>query len=500
MKIGVSGGPPPKQKPSQKSGDVNSKSNDPLENGKKKPFSNEMDQTTAKGKVAEDPLKAKAVVDPLEQKRQILGQEEVLLQPPQLPQLSEPVGITDYLNQTKAEKALEEETEETLAGAGIVLAGAQQLSMPSDGFMQESLDQGANRFRAENYVMQPAIPEEPLDLESGEFKSITDLRDKVDFRPKVSVEEQLSLAGDRQFRDEFLTTEPPPEKLKLTGEMIRKHATDVDVEVPVLGKKHNMQMVEGDIDAAQLLAGNKTEGKDPYAFKGNQYWSIPDSNMQGRVVKPQTEPIIPRQVFGLSGLFVPLHERQENPENSLKSELNLDDSTLGIMARSEHSSQTAKLEAARTQAQAQAYLKFDGAMDFDSIVHHVRRLGTDGSNELTMELNPEHLGKLTLRIREEGNSMKLDMLTDNPVTRQLLEANMNELKQRLYSNDIKYDNLSFAVDVEQNPYNRDGDQNYRGGSGLDDVEMNQRDRLEKEVAATQQYRRAQQGSGLSLYA
>jgi flagellar hook-length control protein FliK len=88
---------------------------------------------------------------------------------------------------------------------------------------------------------------------------------------------------------------------------------------------------------------------------------------------------------------------------------------------------------------------------FDQILGKAKVTLAKGKSEMELELKPESLGKLTLKIVTEKGSVVAKVIAENHQVKQLLELSMNELKESLESQGIKLE--GFQVDVEQKKEN-----------------------------------------------
>jgi flagellar hook-length control protein FliK len=71
-----------------------------------------------------------------------------------------------------------------------------------------------------------------------------------------------------------------------------------------------------------------------------------------------------------------------------------------------------------------------------------------GENSLKLQLKPPELGRLVIHIDNTGNTMKVSIMTENHAARDMLTANVNELRTVLSSAGISLE--SFDVDMNSN--------------------------------------------------
>ncbi|GAB4116671.1 MAG: hypothetical protein Kow001_17270 [Acidobacteriota bacterium] len=70
-------------------------------------------------------------------------------------------------------------------------------------------------------------------------------------------------------------------------------------------------------------------------------------------------------------------------------------------------------------------------MMFDQLVERFRLEQMPGSTRFTVQLRPEHLGRVEIETRQEGEILTAVIRAEDPQTRQSLEAGMDALLERL---------------------------------------------------------------------
>jgi flagellar hook-length control protein FliK len=84
------------------------------------------------------------------------------------------------------------------------------------------------------------------------------------------------------------------------------------------------------------------------------------------------------------------------------------------------------------------------------IVDHARLyLRPANQSEMVLQLRPEHLGELTLKVSVESGIVSATFHSDNPEVRQVIEASLPQLKQDLSQQGIKLDSVSVFSGSEQ---------------------------------------------------
>ena len=84
------------------------------------------------------------------------------------------------------------------------------------------------------------------------------------------------------------------------------------------------------------------------------------------------------------------------------------------------------------------------------IVEQARMIRTAGNTEMVINLKPEHLGQLTLRVSVSTNgAVTASFYTDNAQVRAIIENTMVQLKQELNEQGIKVDNVEVYAGLNE---------------------------------------------------
>ena len=101
-----------------------------------------------------------------------------------------------------------------------------------------------------------------------------------------------------------------------------------------------------------------------------------------------------------------------------------------------------------------AYVAADAAQDntsrmLDRIADQARWIIRNGRQEVTMKLYPEHLGDMQLKVTHIDRTMRVEMSVETLVAKQTLEANLEDLQNKLQAQNPNTENFEFNVDVRQ---------------------------------------------------
>ncbi len=121
------------------------------------------------------------------------------------------------------------------------------------------------------------------------------------------------------------------------------------------------------------------------------------------------------------------------------------------------SSGGATLSAKPTEIQAQATP--DVYQVVDQIVEQAKIITKQQNTEMIMQLKPEHLGELTLKVAVENGVVNASFHSNNPEVRSLIEASLPQLKQELANTGLKVDNVSVYAGLSQFQPNHGQDKN-----------------------------------------
>jgi flagellar hook-length control protein FliK len=78
-----------------------------------------------------------------------------------------------------------------------------------------------------------------------------------------------------------------------------------------------------------------------------------------------------------------------------------------------------------------------------------RNLSDEGSTKITMVLRPENLGKINLELVNSKEGLTAQLTTENPQVKEILDKNLNSLKDSLSSQGVSVNNVSVKVNETQ---------------------------------------------------
>ena len=102
----------------------------------------------------------------------------------------------------------------------------------------------------------------------------------------------------------------------------------------------------------------------------------------------------------------------------------------------------------------------DLPFDMDQVVNRVRILRGNGVEEMTLRLHPEELGHITLKVRQSGGGLSIDMRVDNPLAKQMIESGFDSLRSRFLDQEFSYQDLALNVDINERDSKYGGDREH----------------------------------------
>jgi len=140
----------------------------------------------------------------------------------------------------------------------------------------------------------------------------------------------------------------------------------------------------------------------------------------------------------------------------------------------------------------------DLPFNMEQVVSRVRILSGNGVEEMTLRLHPEELGQITLKIRQAGGNLTIDMRVDNMLAKQIVESGFDSLRSKFFDQEFSYKDLALNVDINERDSKYGGDRKYAEF----DEEMFSPERGNKEeISALEETPivRHRTDSGLNLY-
>ena len=140
----------------------------------------------------------------------------------------------------------------------------------------------------------------------------------------------------------------------------------------------------------------------------------------------------------------------------------------------------------------------DLPFNMEQVVSRVRILRGNGVEEMTLRLHPEDLGQITLKIRQSGADLSIEMRVDNLQAKQMVESGFDSLRSKFLDQEFSYKELALNVDISERDSQFSRDQKkYIFEDDMNSVKKNKKE----EIAEVEENPRVinRNDSGLNLY-
>lgn len=105
---------------------------------------------------------------------------------------------------------------------------------------------------------------------------------------------------------------------------------------------------------------------------------------------------------------------------------------------------------------------------FAQIVEHAKVVVNNSGSEMEVNLRPEHLGKLQLKVTIENEVVTAKFVAESQQVKEIIENNLGQLKRNLQENGMQVDAIMVSVgnqqgnqEFDQAAYNREGSNNFQ---------------------------------------
>ena len=148
---------------------------------------------------------------------------------------------------------------------------------------------------------------------------------------------------------------------------------------------------------------------------------------------------------------------------------------------------------------AESLRNVDLPFDIKQLVSRVRIMRGNGVEEMTLRLHPEELGHITIKVRQSGGDLLIDMRVDNPLAKQIVESGFDSLRSRFLDQEFAYKDLALNVDINQKDSQFGSDR--RQYEEFEDELFNSQREKEREISTLEEtpLERHRTDSGLNLY-
>ena len=136
--------------------------------------------------------------------------------------------------------------------------------------------------------------------------------------------------------------------------------------------------------------------------------------------------------------------------------------------------------------------------DIQQLVSRVRIIRGNGVEEMTLRLHPEELGNITLKVKQSGGDLVIDMRVENSVAKQIVESGFDTLRSRFMDQEFAYKDLALNVDINQRGSQFGSERQFKE---FEDELFSSQKREEQETSTLEEtpLERHRTDSGLNLY-
>ncbi|MGB0139208.1 MAG: flagellar hook-length control protein FliK [bacterium] len=261
-------------------------------------------------------------------------------------------------------------------------------------------------------------------------------------RAEMSIEEQIQIAKANRLVNQELEAATKAafskqEILKNSSELaIQKDLTQQQKLEEILMHQH----VEGkNLEAEQTLESLKAQQMILGGNASNGANSIDHARLA-------------TSMSGVNAIALEMQQQRENAsardflnngEQESNNSGNLPQSQLSKIA----SATDAKSANGMTFAQVQDLLA-ESPFDMSQLTRNLRK-GTDGeSQEVTLRLRPDELGTLTMKVRQLGDRLQVEMQVENPHVKQLVESDLEQLRNRFLDKEFNFSEMELTVNID----------------------------------------------------
>ncbi|MGB1133836.1 MAG: flagellar hook-length control protein FliK [bacterium] len=261
-------------------------------------------------------------------------------------------------------------------------------------------------------------------------------------RAEMSIEEQIQIAKANRLVNQELEAATKAafskqEILKNSSELaIQKDLTQQQKLEEILMHQH----VEGkNLEAEQTLESLKAQQMILGGNASNGANSIDHARLA-------------TSMSGVNAIALEMQQQRENAsardflnngEQESNNSGNLPQSQLSKIA----SATDAKSANGMTFAQVQDLLA-ESPFDMSQLTRNLRKGREGESQEVTLRLRPDELGTLTMKVKQLGDRLQVEMQVENPHVKQLVESDLEQLRNRFLDKEFNFSEMELTVNID----------------------------------------------------
>ena len=261
-------------------------------------------------------------------------------------------------------------------------------------------------------------------------------------RAEMSIEEQIQIAKANRLVNQELE---PATKAAFSKQEILKNSSEFAIQKDLTQQQKleeilMHQHVEGkNLEAEQTLESLKAQ----QMILGGNASTISNSIDHARLATSMN---------GLNAIALEMQQQRENAsvrdflnngEQESNNSGNLPQSQLSKIA----SASDAKSASGMTFAQVQDLLA-ESPFDMSQLTRNLRKGREGESQEVTLRLRPDELGTLTMKVRQLGDRLQVEMQVENPHVKQLVESDLEQLRNRFLDKEFNFSEMELTVNID----------------------------------------------------
>ena len=262
-------------------------------------------------------------------------------------------------------------------------------------------------------------------------------------RAEMSIEEQIQIAkANRLVNQELEATT----KVAFSKQEILKNSSS---ELAIQKNLTQQQKLE------EILMHQHVEGKNLEAEQTLESLKAQQMILGGNASTNSSSIDHARLATSMNGLNAIALEMQQQRENaSVRDFLNngeQESNNSGNLSQSQlskiASASEAKSASGMTFAQVQDLL-VESPFDMTQLTRNLRKVTEGESQEVTLRLRPDELGTLTMKVRQLGDRLQVEMQVENPHVKQLVESDLEQLRNRFLDKEFNFSEMELTVNID----------------------------------------------------
>lgn len=261
-------------------------------------------------------------------------------------------------------------------------------------------------------------------------------------RAEMSIEEQIQIAKANRLVNQELEAAT---KAAFSKQEILKNSSELAVQKDLT----QQQKLE------EILMHQHVEGKNLEAEQTLESLKAQQMILGGNASTNSNSIDHTRLATSMNGLnAIALEMQQQREKASVRDFLNngeQESNNSGNLPQSQlskiASASDAKSASGMTFAQVQDLLS-ESPFDMSQLTRNLRKGREGESQEVTLRLRPDELGTLTMKVRQLGDRLQVEMQVENPHVKQLVESDLEQLRNRFLDKEFNFSEMELTVNID----------------------------------------------------